>query len=267
MAEAWKSYDSVAATHDRLCVPSAFAQPAKDLAAKMDFRVAERVLDVGTGTGIAGLLAKELASKEIMVAGLDPSIEMLRIARSHGLLYVVAGAVPGLPFAAGTFDRVVGSFVLAHFADYKSALVDMARVVGRGGRLGVTAWGRLQDHYRKRWQFIAESFAGEKALGLAMQEALPWEDWFAEPDHLRQAFEGAGLIRHELHHFAYTIRISITDFLATRETSLAGRFMRQTLDPNHWEQFRQAVSTEFYKTFTDPIEYVRDVHIAIGTRP
>src|SRR5881409_2912525 len=66
---------------------------------------------------------------------LDPSIEMLRVARSHGLLYVVAGTVPSLPFAADTFDRVVGSFVLAHFADYKSALVDMARVLRRGGRL------------------------------------------------------------------------------------------------------------------------------------
>ena len=125
----------------------------------------------------------------------------------------------------------------------------------------------MENEYRERWQSIVESFAGKEALRLAVQEALPWEDWFAEADHLQLASEGAGLIRLEVHPFRYNIRMTIADFLATRETSLQGRFMRQTIDPIQWEQFKQAVSTEFYRTFPDPIEHSRDVHIAIGTRP
>src|SRR5260370_34768901 len=69
MAQGWKSYDSIATTHDRLSVPSLFAQPAKDLAARIDLATAGRVLDVGTGTGIAGIVAKELAGPGTVVAG------------------------------------------------------------------------------------------------------------------------------------------------------------------------------------------------------
>src|SRR5207248_2188196 len=123
-----------------------------------------------------------------VVMGLDPSVEMLRIARSHGLLCVVVGAVPGLPVPGSTFDRVIASFVLAHFSAYEAALLDMVRVLRPGGRLGMTAWGASGNKYRERWQSIAESFAGKEALHLAIQEALPWEDWFAEVDHVQGGF-------------------------------------------------------------------------------
>jgi len=39
------------------------------------------------------------------------------------------------------------------------------------------------------------------------------------------------------------------------------------MDLKRWEQFQQAVSAEFYSRFKDPILYVKDVHIAIGTKP
>ena len=109
------------------------------------------VLDVGTGTGTAALLALEAAPGSMLV-GIDPSVERLQLARGKGLRWVVAGLTPGLPHAAGIFHRVLGNFVLSHCTCYKTALADMVRVLQAGGRLGVTAWGPSRSNMRRLWQ-------------------------------------------------------------------------------------------------------------------
>lgn len=266
MARRWQSYDWVAANHDRLAVPAAFAQPANDLVSRIGLPAAGVILDVGTGTGVAALLAMKSLGPGAVVVGLDPSLEMLRVAISHGLCCVVAGAVPGLPFPTGKFDRVLANFVLSHLTSYQTALLDMVRVLRPGGKLGVTTWGAMQNEFRQRWQSLAESVVGKETLGAAMQQALPWEDWFTDGAHLRQAFQDAGLVGIEVDHTHYNIRMTIAEFLDTRETSLQARFMRQTMDAKRWEQFKQTLSAEFYARFKDPIEHAGDVHIAIGTK-
>ncbi len=258
----WQSYDSAAGTHDRLAVPSIFTPPAKDLIASIELPDAGTILDVGTGSGVAARLA--VGSKRI-VAALDPSFEMLRVASGHGLA-VVQGAVPGLPFHDGSFDRVMANFVVSHLKSSEAALADMARVLKRGGKVGVTSWGSLRNPYRERWQELADSFAGKEALSAAVQQALPFEAWFEDPEHLRQAFEAAGLKNIVLRHFNYNTRMSIADFLQIRADSLQARFMRQSLDGARWKDFNETVSSDFYARFEDPIEHVRDVHIAVGTK-
>jgi ubiquinone/menaquinone biosynthesis C-methylase UbiE len=267
MRQEWQSYDSAADTFDRISAASFFARPAQDLVARIGIPPAGAILDIGTGTGTAALVAKSLSDRNGVVVGVDPSLKMLRIALSHGLSDVAAGAVPGLPFSMSKFDRVLASFVLAHVASYRDALLDMVRVLKVGGKLGVTAWGSLQNEFRQRWQSLAEGFVGKESLSTAMQQALPWEEWFENPNHLREAFQDAGLIRSEVNHTRYTIRTTIAEFLETRETALQGRFVRQALDDKRWEEFKQALSAEFYGKFKDPIELTRDVYIAIGIKP
>ena len=77
----------------------------------MELRSARAILDVGSGTGVAALLAVGSSDPDAVVVALDPSLEMLRVARSKGLRDVVRGAVPGLPFCDGKFDRVMANFV------------------------------------------------------------------------------------------------------------------------------------------------------------
>ena len=103
-------------------------------------------------------------------------------------------------------------------------------------------------------------------LSAAMQEALPWEDWFTDPDHLKQAFHEAGLGVVGVDRTEYSTRQTVAAFLELRENSLQGRFMRQALDAGRWEEFRRAVSAEFGRTFKDPIEYGRDFYVAVGVK-
>jgi ubiquinone/menaquinone biosynthesis C-methylase UbiE len=267
VSHAWKSYDSAAGTHDRLAVPTMFAPPARDLVMRAGLPPAGRVLDLGTGTGAVGAAALEHASPDTMVMGIDPSLEMVRVARNNGLLHVAVGVAPGLPYRDATFDRVLANFVLSHVKSYAAALAAVMRVLCPGGKLGATAWGSLSNEFRDRWGAIAESFAGKEALRAAAQEAIPWDDWFAEPGRLRRAFHEAGFIEIEEYNPRYTAQITIADFLNMRENSMQGSFICQALSTGQWRAFKEALAADFHRRFRDPFEHVRDVHIVIGKRP
>lgn len=267
MPQEWQSYDLAADAYRRVAAPNIFAPVAKDLVARMGLASAEAILDVGTGTGVAARAALDCSRPGAVIVGLDPSFEMLRTARNDGLVSVVAGAAPGLPFSGGSFDAITANFVLSHLGDYRVALLDMLRVLRPAGRLGFTAWAVLEDEHRQLWQSIADSFAGKQTLEAATKQVLPWEEWFTRAAHLREALKGAGFINVEMHEMRYTSRISITDFLTMRETSIAARFMQENLGGQLWKEFIDTVSAEFHRRFADAIQDTRHVHIAIGAKP
>ena len=92
--------------------------------------MAERVLDVGTGTGRAAI---GLARAGARVTGLDASQEMLRVAsvraRDAGVVipFGVADA-HALPFADRSVDAAVSLRVLMHAIDWKTCVAELCRV-------------------------------------------------------------------------------------------------------------------------------------------
>ncbi|MBI3698176.1 MAG: methyltransferase domain-containing protein, partial [Acidobacteria bacterium] len=169
-------------------------------------------------------------------------------------------------FPDGVFDRVLASFVLSHCPDYRTALADMVRVLRPGGRLGVTAWGVIENEFTQLWREIAESLIDAQVFAGAIRRALPWEDWFAEAAHLREALTEAGLIRIEVEPREYKTSMSTAEFLALREISVQARILREAVDGAQWERFRVRVAREFQARFRDPIEQTRHAHLAIGVR-
>jgi ubiquinone/menaquinone biosynthesis C-methylase UbiE len=104
-----------------------------------------RILDIGCGTGV---LLERVASAHGVgrLAGLDPSAPMLAVAArrlreagcpSPGL---VQGASEAIPFAPGSFDLVVSSNSLHFWPDPGAGLLEIARVLGPGGRLLLLDW-------------------------------------------------------------------------------------------------------------------------------
>lgn len=89
------------------------------------------VLDAGGGTGRISAALRPLTEK-IVVA--DLSRRMLRQARGRGLEGVVAD-VERLPFADGTFERVLVVDALHHFIRQQQSLGELVRVLRPGGRL------------------------------------------------------------------------------------------------------------------------------------
>ena len=66
---------------------------------------------------------------------------MLRVShRERPKVPVVAAEAIDLPFRPGTFDAVLGTFVLAHFTKYDTALFELRRVLRTGGRIAFSSW-------------------------------------------------------------------------------------------------------------------------------
>lgn len=89
------------------------------------------VLEVGCGTG---LILDRVRSFAAQAVGADLSAGMLSRARARGLSVVQASAT-ALPFADQRFDVVYSFKVLAHVADIREALTEMARVTRPGGHV------------------------------------------------------------------------------------------------------------------------------------
>ncbi len=100
----------------------------------------ERVLDVGSGTGV---ITSELAEQSPGdVIGIDIDEAKLEVARSafedvEGLSFQVAD-VQDLPFDDGSFDLVTFNIVLVYVPDQQRALSEMARVTRSGGHVLAT---------------------------------------------------------------------------------------------------------------------------------
>lgn len=99
----------------------------------------ERVLDVGTGTGIAAAAARGEGRE---VTGVDAAPGMLAIARAEvpGVVFVEADFT-ALPFDGGAFDVVIAAHSLLFAADRVAALAEWLRVTRPGGRLSLSVPG------------------------------------------------------------------------------------------------------------------------------
>ena len=117
----------------------------------------ERVLDVGCGTGGVTIPAKMQVGEKGSAAGIDPSPEMIAVARRKasdaGLeIDFRLGVIESLPYPDATFDVVTSSLMMHHLPHdlQVKGLAEIRRVLKPGGRLLIADMMRPGTSFHER---------------------------------------------------------------------------------------------------------------------
>lgn len=142
------SYDSYADDYhrcvDRLCEPF-----VKQMVTLARLKQGQRVLDVGTGTGIVANHAARLLDDSGMVVGIDLSEGMLETstldAKEKGISNVqfIRMDAENLALPTEYFDTVFSMYAIDHFPNAAQALKEMCRVLKYAGCIVVAVGSRL----------------------------------------------------------------------------------------------------------------------------
>ncbi len=174
MTDLAERYDRVAAGYLQWWAP--VLEPAAiRLLDRLDGAVAtgaRRLLDVGTGTGT---LARAAIRRwpDVEVVGIDVSSGMAEVAdgeagrqltaNERGRFSTRVAPAAELPFAGGTFDAAISSFVLQLVPNRFRALREAHRVLRPGGLLAYVTW--LVDDRRFRPDEILDDLLDEIGIG------------------------------------------------------------------------------------------------------
>jgi ubiquinone/menaquinone biosynthesis C-methylase UbiE len=260
----WRSYDDVAELYEHVHAPR-FIEPARDLLTMAEIGSGARVLDVGTGTGVAAEAARASGAT---VVGIDPSLGMLRVAaRARPETPFVAAEAIDLPFRDGTFDAVIANFVLAHFAKPKTALYDMLRVTKTGGRVALSSWADGPDAFTNAWLELVYAVVPKEMIEPSIADAIPNHERFRRRDAVEETLRDAGLAHVRTEATTYEWRYTRDDYIDGLEVFATGRFVHQMLGEAGWTSFMDRARSTFATRFPDPLHDRRDVILAVGRKP
>jgi demethylmenaquinone methyltransferase/2-methoxy-6-polyprenyl-1,4-benzoquinol methylase len=131
-------FDLIAPYYDRI-----FDRPSVSrLADLVAAHSTHRLLDVGGGTGRIAHFFVEIVAQ---VCILDPSPRMLVEGQQKGIC-ITRGEAEQIPFATGSFDRIIVVDAFHHLRDHHQAVAELTRVLAPGGRLvieepDIAHWG------------------------------------------------------------------------------------------------------------------------------
>jgi len=110
-------------------------------------RPGERLLEIGSGSGVLSRLLAPSLQPGGSIAGVDISPEMTveakRLALMEGSGSGIAflnGAAESLPYQQASFEAAIAARMLLHVSDPEAIIFEMKRVVKPGGRLVVMDW-------------------------------------------------------------------------------------------------------------------------------
>ena len=119
-----------------------FARRVETMLRWLNIHSGEKVLDCGCGEGFYSMVVSELYD-DVNITAFDYNAKLLEMAagwtnKDKCIDFQNGNIEEGLPFADGSFDKVIFSEVLEHLENDEKALAEVFRVVKPGGVVGLT---------------------------------------------------------------------------------------------------------------------------------
>lgn len=165
-------------------------QLAPEFLSWLNVPAGRRWLDVGCGTGALCAAIVDRCSPS-SVAGVEPSEGFLKTAQENlaGRAALYHGSATAIPLNDASADVVVSGLVLNFVSDQRAALLEMARVTGKGGTIAAYVWdyaGKM-ELMRFFWDAAVELDPGAAKLDEGARFPL------CRPKALEELFASTGL--------------------------------------------------------------------------
>lgn len=208
------------------------APPAAHLVRFAGVGAGQKLLDVGTGTGVVALTA---ARKGAQVTGLDLTPALLERARENANIAGVAvtfqeGDAEALPYADGSFDVVLSQFGHMFAPRAEVAAAELLRVLRPGGTLAFATWP--PEHFVGRFFALTSRFTPPPPPGFSPPPA--WGDVTVVRQRLGEAVTDLRFDRGTMHfnvlsvgHYQHVIEETVgpvRTLVETGDEEMLGRF-------------------------------------------
>ena len=135
-----------------------------------------RVLEIGIGSGLN--LAHYDPERVTKIWGLDPSLEMLRMAEQKAAevpidVDFLAYPAEEIPLDSDSVDTVTTTYTLCSVPETSMALRELARVLKPDGRLIFCEHGLAPDASVRKWQNRLDPIWGRLSGGCHLNRAIP----------------------------------------------------------------------------------------------
>jgi ubiquinone/menaquinone biosynthesis C-methylase UbiE len=163
------------------------------LVARLGIAAGDRVLDVGSGTGLLAEHVANLVGARGAVLGIDPLPLRIAIAekrRRSNLAFAVGNAYELEAFPSGTFDVVYLNAVFHWLPEKAGPLEQIHRILTPGGRIGISTGSR---EHPNRIQQIKKRVLSRPPFD-AYPAARDGEPNRVSPDELRELLGAAGFV-------------------------------------------------------------------------
>jgi ubiquinone/menaquinone biosynthesis C-methylase UbiE len=241
-----------------------FPQFGQRLVALARLPYGARVLDVASGRGAVLFPAAEQVGPQGWVMGIDLSEGMVQetaaVLRQRGVANAELHQMDAedLHLAPATFDHVLCGFGLSFFPDLSRALSEFHRVLKPRGRIGVTVWGREDEHW-VWYDRLRTSYGAVAKLNSQMLD---------RPKALYEVLKRAGFTEIDVFTEEKDWVCADAEEWWSAMWSISGRAGLERLDGTALDSFKAEAFRQIHaRDWPEGIRCRLQAHFALATRP